>query len=454
MRNTKYTHAPTTRFGRPARWLVASMLSISLTGFAQASDPTLERAAGLISAHDAATAYAELRVQEPQRAGEPRFDYLLGIAALDSGHVTHAIFALERVVATRPDDHQARAELARAYLVVGESESARTELERVRGADVPEAAAAAIDRVLGLLDQVAPSTRPKYAGYAELGAGWDSNVNSATNAGQFAIPAFGGLVFDVAPGSGRTSDAFGTAAAGASVQVPMAPTWSLFGGIDGRTTLNATAHNMNTSIVAGAVGLSHVQGIHTQSAALQTNAAWISSSLYRAATGASLQWQSRIDAISQISAFAQWSRLTYDADRDRDADRSVLGAAYARQLDSSGTLAYGSVFAADERPRNGDFAHYGHRATGARLGGELKLDAAAVLFVEGQYEIRRYGGTEPLFDTRRIDHQLDLLAGVRFTLASQWQLITQIRRTSASSNVVLYDYDRNIIQLSLRREFK
>ena len=426
---------------------------MALAGPAHAADPSLDRAAELIGAHDAATAYAELAPQEGARAGDPRFDYLLGLAALDAGHITHAIFALDRVLATRPDDHPARAELARAYLAAGESELARSELEQVRRTDMPEEAAAAIDRVLGLLDQVAPSDRPRFAGYAEIGAGWDSNVNSATNAGQFAIPAFGGLLFNVAPGSGRTSDAFGTAAAGASVQAPMAPGWSFFGGIDGRSTLNATAHDLNTSVAVGSAGISHVDGVHAQTAALQTHAAWISSSLYRTANGASLQWQSQLDAASQMSVFAQWSRLTYTGQNERDADRSVLGSAYARQFDSAGTLVYASLYAADERARDGDFAHHGHRAIGLRLGGEHKL-GAAVLFAEWQYESRRYGGSEPLFDIRRNDRQGDLLAGSRFALAPLWQLIPQIRHTRAASNVVLYDHRRTVFQLSLRRDFK
>lgn len=175
---------------------------------------------------------------------------------------------------------------------------------------MPTEAASATDRVLGLLDQVAASDRPSFAGHAEIGAGRDSNVNSATNAGQFAIPAFDGPLFNVAPGSGRRNDKFGTLAAGASVQAPLAQGWSLFGGIDARSTLNATAHDLNTRIATGSNGLSHVEGLHAQTVAVQTNAAWISSSPYRTANGASLQWQSQLDA----------------------ADRSVLGSAYARRL--------------------------------------------------------------------------------------------------------------------------
>ncbi len=73
-----------------------------------------------MEAHDPQGAFALLDPLEIARAGESAFDYLLGIAALDSGHVTRAIFALERVLAVQPQNNLARAEIARAYLIAGE----------------------------------------------------------------------------------------------------------------------------------------------------------------------------------------------------------------------------------------------------------------------------------------------------------------------------------------------
>ena len=66
------------------------------------------------------------------RAGNPDFDYLLGIAALDSGHGERAVFALERVLAVQPSNALARAEIARAYLFIGEKDTARREFENVK----------------------------------------------------------------------------------------------------------------------------------------------------------------------------------------------------------------------------------------------------------------------------------------------------------------------------------
>ena len=87
----------------------------------------LQDADRLIKAGKADEAYALLEPEQSRRAGDPDYDYLLGIAALDSGRSTEAIFALERVLAVRPKHLQARAEIARAYLASGEKAAAKQE---------------------------------------------------------------------------------------------------------------------------------------------------------------------------------------------------------------------------------------------------------------------------------------------------------------------------------------
>jgi hypothetical protein len=428
-------------------------LSFLLLGVTHAQDATLDQARALMDRHDAAGAYALLMAVEPQRAGDADFDRLLGMAALDSGHLTLAIFAYERVLAARPDDNPARAELARAYLAAGERDNGQRELTRVRQAELPAQAAAAIDRVLNALKRVPETRGPRRYGYVEFSAGHDSNVNSATAAGQFAIPAFGGLLFTMAPESRRQRDLFMGAAGGAGVQVGLNPNWTLNAEANVRGTLNRHTHEMNTSVVDGTAGLSHTDGANTQSVALQANGAWVSGSVYRTAHGASAQWQSTLDAASQLSAFAQWSRLDYAGQSERDADRTVLGLGYAHSFEGTATLAYGSVFAANERARDSSAPYFGHHASGLRLGGEQRLGARSVAFLELQHEERRYGGTEPMFNLARRDRQTDAVLGLHFALASKWRLSPQLRYTRAASNIVFYDYSRTIVQLSLRRDF-
>ena len=285
----------------------------------------------------------------------------------------------------------------------------------------------AIDRVLGALDQVAPSTRARYFGYLEIGAGHDTNATSATNLGQFAIPAFGGLLFKVDPQSGRRSDNFGLAAGGVSVQFPLRPGWNLIGAVNGRGLLNTHVHEQNIGVLDGTAGVRHEKGADVQSLVVQSSATWIAANRYRVASGLNAQWQSQLGAASQASAFAQWSRLDYAGQGERNADRFVIGAGYAHDFATARILTYGSLYFADERVRDGDFNYYGHRAIGLRAGGERKLTDSTVAFGEWQYEYRRYGGTEPLFEAAPdATGRSDLLARPALpTPAPHWQVIPQ-----------------------------
>lgn len=84
-------------------------------------------------------AYARLQPWLAEAAGEPAFDYLLGIAALRTGRAVEAILAFERLVDAEPGNVEARAYLARALFEAGENATARTEFQRVldAGAALP-----------------------------------------------------------------------------------------------------------------------------------------------------------------------------------------------------------------------------------------------------------------------------------------------------------------------------
>jgi tetratricopeptide (TPR) repeat protein len=426
---------------------------LSFSAVAQSADPVMVQAHQLMAGRQAEAAYRLLEPLELERADDAAFSYLLGIAALDAGQPTRAIFALERVVAIAPGDNLARAELARAYLLAGEPERARTELQAARRGEMPPEAAAAIDRVLGGLDVASASTASAaWRAYVEGVVGHDSNVNSATAAGQFALPAFGGIVFNLDRENRKRGDAFAGLGAGIAWRKPLAPAWELEAAANLRGTWHRSVQAMNNRQSDGSVGAAYTSGANRFSAALQTLQYDIDDRGYRRASGLSAQWQRTLDPRSQLSAFTQISRLHYAHDGARDADRVVFGAGYARAL-SDAQLAYASVYRAEENPRRDGVDNYGHHAIGLRLGGERALYEHVVAFAALQYEKRRYGGTEPFFDTRRVDRQLDASLGVHITPSAPWRLSPQVSYVRAASSVVLYDYRRVVWQFAVRREF-
>ncbi|NQX93453.1 MAG: tetratricopeptide repeat protein [Erythrobacter sp.] len=76
-------------------------------------------------------AYQALSAAAEQRAGDPAFDYQLGLLSIDTGRYGEAIIALQRVLAMQPDNAAARAELARAYALAGDIDTARDQFATV-----------------------------------------------------------------------------------------------------------------------------------------------------------------------------------------------------------------------------------------------------------------------------------------------------------------------------------
>src|SRR3954462_13656411 len=178
------------------------------------ADALTDRAKRLLDQKKGQEAYELLLPQEGARAGNPEFDYLLGIAALEVGENERAVFALERVLAVQPNNHLARAEIARAYLEMGERDAARKEFETVRRQPIPEDAKVTIDR---FLSAIAASDITQVTGFVELGIGHDTNVNSATSTSQIALPVLGGIIATLNQNAQRRSDNFGALSGGVNV---------------------------------------------------------------------------------------------------------------------------------------------------------------------------------------------------------------------------------------------
>ncbi|MEC8148159.1 MAG: tetratricopeptide repeat protein, partial [Pseudomonadota bacterium] len=103
--------------------LPITIIIIFILPFATAQEfNPIEQAQGLIDSGQAEEAIKLLRPLQPQFEGVPAFDYVFGIACIDTGRNVEAIFALERVVDNLPEHGPARAELAKAYLALGETD--------------------------------------------------------------------------------------------------------------------------------------------------------------------------------------------------------------------------------------------------------------------------------------------------------------------------------------------
>jgi tetratricopeptide (TPR) repeat protein len=430
-----------------------NVIKAGATSEAGARQKLLQDAAKLIKSGKTEDAYALLAPQQAKLAGDPDYDYLLGIAALDSGKPNEAIFALERVLAVNPDNLQARAEIARAYFATGEKELARQEFEAVQSRHPPREVNATIQKFLDAINQGQASST-LLSGYLEATVGSDSNVNSATGSSQVAIPAFGGAIATLNASGVETRDSFANISGGGSVRHALSSDWSLFGGASFDQRMNSTQHIFNTGAINGNVGLNLTKARDSYSAALQLQSFSVDNKRYRDGAGMTMQWQHDLQSSSQFSGYFQYTDLKYPDQAVRDANRYVLGTAFASVLGGNYTPAvYLGLYAGEEKEKQSGVPYLGQKFYGVRTGGELSIAAQAKLFGSVSVESRLYGGDDPFFLVTRKDTQADLNMGVKFVMRKLWTVAPQLAYTRNQSNIIINEYKRTVLSVSLRRDF-
>jgi len=424
---------------------------LAVTSGSALSDELTEAAKRLLEERRAKEAYELLLPQESARAGELEFDYLLGIAANDAGEHERAVFALERVLAQQPANHLARAEIARAYLALGEREAARREFETVRSQSIPAEAKATIERFLAAI-RAAETTRVE--GFIELGFGYDTNVNAATASSQIALPALGGIIATLDPASTRRGDSFGAIAGGINLTHKLSEVWALVGNASAIARVHPDEKQFDQRTLDASLGARWLRGRDAVTLGAQLQSFELDYARYRDTKGLVAQWQHSYDERRQLSLFGQHSQLRYPTQDLRDADRSVLGVAYARAFSVRTTpVVFASAYVGRERELASGVPHLGHELWGVRVGGQLALGNGWGVLASAAYEERRYGGPEPLFDDTRQDRQADVSAGVSYLLRANTTVLAQLAQTDNRSNIPINKFDRTVAAISVRFTF-
>jgi outer membrane protein len=435
-----------------------SLLVCALSGLiasALAQDALLQNAKNLLAAKQAPQAYELLARQETERAGQPEFDYLLGIAALDAGRITQSIFALERVLAVQPNNSLARAELARALVASGETDTAKTQLQQVRAAaDVPPEARASIERLLASLDSAAQVKA--LALYVEAGIGHDSNLSGGPNISTFAVPLLGGAVFNLAPAARERSDRVIQLGAGVSYQHALSANTDLLAHLSWRSTLPTSEKTLDSENIDGSLGVAHTVDANRYSFSVQLGHLAFDGSTYRKTTGLSAQWLRNLSGGQQLTAFVQHAKLRYPAPGLNDTNRTVLGGAWGFPITPATSAYIGAGFGGETADKAAG-KEFGYKLSSLRAGGEHVLSPQMRLFANLGWETRRHRAPDAFFLTPRQDDQLDLTLGLHYQLApssyGKWRITPQLSHTKRSSNINVYGMKRTQLNLTARLEF-
>jgi outer membrane protein len=440
---------------RPLAWalLLAGVFSSPARLCAQISEsdpnvvPILRQAEALLAEKKAGEAYALLTSHELDLAGTPAFDYLLGLAALDSGRANDAAFALERVVVAQPDFSGARMELARAQFEQGELALARAQFQYLLTQSPPPATREVIDKYLEAIGNRTRLAGSRWSALAQFGAGYDSNANGSTSEQTF-------LGFTLDPRNVETSSSFGELMLGVGNTLALSAESGLVSSVQLSHRANSDASFIDQTVASLSTGFVWAHGRMRYSAGVEGYQGWLDGQDHEHGLNLNLGASRRFGEY-EAAVSLRGGSLSYEepALHILDADRYLAGLSLTRLDigDNSGRIGGALLVGQDDARRAG--SPYGNDRYGARLFASWLIQAQSSLYVELSDMISDYHGR--FFGASRKDKLLSATIACDFQNfpASKWSIAPRVRYMKSDSDVSLYDYDRIEAVVYIRRSF-
>jgi outer membrane protein len=420
----------------------------------------IKQAKSALDGGESRRAYEMLKTREADFIGRVEFDYLLGIAALDVGYAAEAIIHLERVLINQPDFLQARAEIAKAYIKVQETENAKRELQSVAAQEIPQEVRRAIGQFLDLIkrDEEAlksslTSKAMTWRGTLESDLGYDSNANFGTATATWLL-ADGTKVLPQASSKPNPSALFGLAGSIEAV-VPISGRVAWTTGL----RLSSRSYPSASTLAQSQMDLSTGLRIATEKAQFnvlaQTQNLRLDGNAFRKATGVAAQAQFELDAknpgAKQWGLFAQAFDLSFPNAPSRDAKRLTGGVSWASTISPKDSLiGLASVYSGRENTQL-DTLSYSFSGLRGLLSRSLNQDWTGL--ISASFERRSFDGIDTLFGLRREDRQTELRLSAERSYGKHWLMTQEITWTKNMSSLQPNDYQRSQWRMSIKYKF-
>ena len=386
--------------------------------------------------------------------GDPYFDYYYGVAAIDTGHASEGVFALERVLVAFPEDHVARLELARGYFILEEYARARIEFERVLATSPPAGVIATTEQFLDRIRLKEARYRTTSDGYVALAMGTDSNVNSGTDGDQLTL-------VELSADSLGQEDTFSELQAGWQITHPFSPGWMVNSGITAVQRMNQDYDQFDTRTGTLQLGVTNIRKLSRYKAELLMQTYQLDGNDYRDMAGLNLEWHYAMSQKARLGTTLQYLALDYPDLQYRNSTLTTLGLSYnysfagKRNPTLFTNLNIGAESADDGSSANA-LSDVERDILGLRIGGIISLTAKLGLQMSVGYQTSDYAGAQtfPLYaDIIREDELTTADINLLWLFSKHWRLDTKVSYMDNSSNVELYNYDRNIVSLNVNYSF-
>ena len=417
------------------------------------SEALLQRLTQYINQQQYDLAYQLSSDQLAQLEGDPTFDFNYGFSAAQTGRYNEALFVFERLTSEYPGVPRYRLELARCYYYLGQLDNADTEFRRVQAINPP----AQVQQTISLfLDRIAEQRQRFHSNWAaavSYSAGYDSNINSATDIDQIDIilnnqPATVVLNEEQT----ETSSGFYKLNGNVSYRTPLTKRSGLALRLGGQRKANASSndYDLNATFIDGDFQL--LRGVHRFNIGAGYRHYWLAEESLVTTPSAHLGWHYQLTNPLQLKSRVELRENDNKLNNDLDATQLELSSMLEfgrEQFNAQAGIMFSTEFAGDS-PLAKD-------TLGLNLSGQYLLNTRSTLYALLYWRQNDYQNNddENLLSNgnSRSESLLQTIIGFNRSLISNVSAFAQFTYMDNQSNIDIYQYDRYLIEGGLTLSF-
>ncbi|MDY6853584.1 MAG: tetratricopeptide repeat protein [Thermodesulfobacteriota bacterium] len=381
-----------------------------------------------------------------QNPGDPELDFLLGRSAYEIGNYETAIFAFERVLIAQPDADRVKLELGRSYFELGEFETARSSFKTVLEKDPPPNVRSNIERYLRLIDKASQINR--LSGIVSLALSYDDNVYFSPIDDQIqTIDQIYTLKGDNATPNEDLVSQTTLALNHLYRQHPRRPGW-----LTRLLLYNASyfdEQSLNLNLLSLNTGPLWQQGVWQSKLQGTFNYLTLDAERYLTFAGVELETIWQRDSAFGIGLFGSLTHLNYTTDeRDAEQYRLIIKPMWTRKKNRL-SINLGMEW------REAQDDQYTELRTLLKVGYERQLPRRLILNLGYRLQDSDYDSEATLFGKKRHDVLHEANLGLSRALWTEpngdGALIALLNYviTDTTSNIDLYEYDKQVLSFSL-----
>lgn len=404
----------------------------------------------LVSQSNYQQAWQQAKQLAKTHEGDPRFDYLYGLSALETGHYDLAVFALDRVTVNQPTVIRPRLELARAYLKIKNDIAALFEFKEVLRLNPPATVRRNVERYIQVMSKSSDSDREWIMdGLITLATGYDSNANFGADTSVFDTPVFGSVTLKDSSIKQDSSFAELKTQLNARYIVSDTQSWFLKGKLNHKHFSSAKDVNVSELNLKG--GSVFTVGRQKYQLSLQNQLVHVDDHAFSNTVGLQAGLSHELAASKTLAASLLVEDYDHKQQNLRDARRYGVSGNYHF---SANNIRHQLGFSlGHEQPEQKAGKHYTRNTTSVAYAVGHVWNAANSSFISTQFQYRKHRASDPVYAKKRKDKRLLFKIGHTLQVDKNWSVFAKADYTKNNSNLDLYDTDKAFVRVGVNYTF-